>query len=65
MVGVRILDLVRIAYGENFRFLLGCTDSFPFQQIKMITIIIFSQSVEFYGFQIDINQVRCFFFKRH
>ena len=63
MVGVGIGLLVRIAYGENFRFLLGCTDNFPFQQIKMITIIKFSQSVEhveFYGLQIDINQVRCF-----
>ena len=54
------LHLIRIAYSENFRLVLGCTDNFPFQQIKMITIIIFSQSVEFYGFQIDINQVRCF-----
>ena len=56
MVGVRIL--VRIVYGENFRFLLRCTDNFTFQQIKMIAIITFSQSVEF---QIDINQVRCLF----
>ena len=52
MVGVRILDLVRIAYGENFRFFLVYTDILPFQQIKMITFIIFSQSVEFYGFHI-------------
>ena len=58
MVGVRFL--IRIAYGDNFRFILGCTDNFHFQQIKMITIIIFSQSVEFCGFQIDINQVRRF-----
>ena len=60
MAGVKILDLVRIAYSENFRFLLGCTDNFPFQQIKIITIIIFSQSFEFYSFQIYINQMRCF-----
>ena len=60
MIGFRILDLVRIAYSEKNRFILGCTDNFPFQQIKMITIIIFSQSFEFYSFQIDIKQVRCF-----
>ena len=37
--------------------LLGCTDNFPFQMIEIISIIIFSQSLEF---QIDNNLVRCF-----